>query len=376
MCKKIIMSLLALCCSMMLSGTAQMLSISSQSAVVIEADSGEVLFEKDAHTARPMASTTKLMTALVAAETLPLDKDITVSATAVAVEGSALGLRAGDSISLADLLTGLLLASGNDAANVTAQAVARDLPSFANKMNAKAAMLGMKDSRFVTPSGLDAEGHAASAYDMALLGRAVLQNDFLSKVCATKSTKILFGNPKREVWVSNHNRLLKMRADCIGMKTGFTKRAGKCLVSAAERDGVTVVAATLNGGDYWNDHIALHELAFSKLQRVTLPNVTLADVPVSGGVADTLQLSLPAIPQVTLNKEVAQDIQTTLLLPSFVVAPVAAGEKIGQVVYTLGERELARIPITAKTDIAAIPPLSFWEQLIENFTALLRWLVQ
>ena len=187
---------------------AEALPLSSASAVVMEAESGEVLYEKDAHTARPMASTTKLLTALLTAEALPLDRELTVPAAAVAVEGSALGLHAGDAITVSDLLTGLLLVSGNDAANTAALSVADSLPAFSDLMNAKAATLGMRDSHFVTPSGLDAAGHSASAYDMALLGRAVLQNDFLRQVCATKTTRVYFGAPKREVWVSNHNRLL------------------------------------------------------------------------------------------------------------------------------------------------------------------------
>ena len=300
MCKKTGIGLTLLFC-LSLPIAAEVPPLSSASAVVMEAESGEVLYEKDAHTARPMASTTKLLTALLTAETLPLDKELTVPAAAVAVEGSALGLRAGDAITVSDLLTGLLLVSGNDAANTAALSVADSLPAFSDLMNAKAATLGMRDSYFVTPSGLDAAGHGASAYDMALLGRAVLQNDFLRQVCATKTTRVYFGAPKREVWVSNHNRLLKLYDGCIGMKTGFTKRSGKCLVSAAEKNGVTVVAVTLNGGDYWNDHMKLYTHAFSLLERVQLPTAEMASLPAAGGMADEALLQMPTPPAVTLH---------------------------------------------------------------------------
>ena len=209
---------------------AQELPLSSVSAAVVEADSGKVLFTKDAHTTRPMASTTKLMTALVASERLPLDRLVKVSSVAVTVEGSSLGLRAGDTLSLSDLLTGLLLSSGNDAANVVAETVAGDNLAFAQLMNEKARILGMRNSGFVTPSGLDAQGHEASAYDMALLGRAVLQNVALRQICATKSAKITVS--ERDVWVTNHNRLLKLSADCIGLKTGFTKKSATPILNA------------------------------------------------------------------------------------------------------------------------------------------------
>ncbi len=351
---------------------AETLSLSSASAVVMEAESGEVLYEKDAHTPRPMASTTKLMTALLAAEALPLDKEIIVSAEAVAVEGSALGLRAGDTITLSDLLTGLLLASGNDAANVTAEAVAGDLPAFASLMNAKAAVLGMRNSGFVTPSGLDAEGHAASAYDMAILGRAVLQNDFLRQVCATKSAKVYFGNPKREVWVSNHNRLLKLSADCIGMKTGFTKKSGRCLVSAAVRDGVTVVAVTLNGGDYWNDHMKLYTYAFERLERVTPQAPTLQPLAVAGGVDTQVQLTTEQPRAITCKKGESENVEISVQLPPFLWAPIKAGETVGNVTYQYTKDYTVTLPITAASDVNARPPIAAGARFLKNCRHIYR----
>ncbi|MBP3381880.1 MAG: D-alanyl-D-alanine carboxypeptidase, partial [Clostridia bacterium] len=295
----------------------------------------------------------KLMTALVAAETVSTDTLVKVTPTAVAVEGSSLGLRAGDTLSMGDLLTGLLLSSGNDAANAVAETVAGDLPTFAQLMNSKAAALGMQNSTFVTPSGLDAAGHAASAYDMALLGRAVLQNDFLRQVCSTKSTKITVS--ERDVWVTNHNRLLKLSADCIGMKTGFTKKAGRCLVSAATRDGVTIVVATLNGGDYWNDHLKLYEYAFSRLESITPKMPNLPHLNVAGGVSGTVALSTVSPPAVTVNKGATVDIQVQL--PAFLWAPVTAGDAVGWVTYRVGDVEI-RYPVTAGETVTARPRMS------------------
>lgn len=371
MYKKIVCGLVV-CALLVTPVAAQEIVLSSASAVVMEADSGTVLYEKDPHVARPMASTTKLMTALLAAEQLPLDTEITVSAEAVAVEGSALGLRAGDTIALSDLLIGLLLASGNDAANVTAEAVAGDLAAFASLMNAKAAALGMQDSGFVTPSGLDAEGHAASAYDMALLGCTVLKNAFLKQVCATKSAKIAFGNPKRDVWVSNHNRLLKMSAQCIGMKTGFTKKSGRCLVSAAEQDGMTVVVATLNGGDYWNDHLKLYAHAFSQLERVQLSPPTIPPLDIAGGVSQQVAVSTAVPEAVTLRKKDADAAHVTVQLPAFLWAPVKEGDTVGTVTYHYTAEKEIVLPIVAEKTVDMRPRATVIQRFCKHFTEIVR----
>ncbi len=360
MCKRIVFSLLILFSAVM-PIRAEEVPLSSLSAVVLEADSGNVVFQKDPHTPRSMASTTKLMTALVAAEMLPADTPVKVSSAAVAVEGSSLGLRAGDTLSMGDLLTGLLLSSGNDAANVVAETVAGDTPAFAQLMNSKAAALGMQNSGFVTPSGLDAEGHAASAYDMALLGRAVLQNDFLREVCATKSTKITVS--ERDVWVTNHNRLLKLSKDCIGLKTGFTKKAGRCLVSAATRDGVTVVVATLNGGDYWNDHLKLYEYAFSRLESVTPKTPALPPMHVAGGTESMLPLVTAQPSAVTVKK--GETVAAKVQLPAFLWAPVYAGETVGWITYRVGDTEMT-LPVTAGKTVSARPRLSAGARFLKN----------
>ena len=255
-------------------------TVSSLSAVVYEPQSGRVLYEKDGRTARPMASTTKLMTALLATELLDMESIVQVPSGAVPVEGTQLGLAVGESISVRDLLAGLLLSSGNDAANALALLMDDSLPAFAQRMNARAAALGMTDSLFVTPSGLDQGGHSASARDMALLGAAVLQKPSAAELCAAKTATVTIGG--RRMTISNHNKLLRLYEGCIGLKTGFTKKSGRCLVSAATQNGVTLVIATLNGGDYWNDHMALYKYAFSLVRQEPLSPPILPPVAVAG----------------------------------------------------------------------------------------------
>lgn len=333
--------------------------ISSLSAVVYEPESGTVLYEKDSRTPRPMASTTKLMTALLAAQTLSPDAAVTVPAGAVPVEGSQIGLAAGDETTVRDLLAGLLLASGNDTANALALLMADSLPAFAEKMNAQAAALGMTDSTFVTPSGLDAEGHRASARDMALLGAAVLEQPLLAQLCASLSQTVTVGG--RRMTLSNHNKLLKLYDGCIGLKTGFTKKSGRCLVSAARKNGVTLIIATLNGGDYWNDHIALYDYAFSLVHRQPLPAAAPAECPVAGGTADAVPLETDPLPEVILRQ--GESVTAAAELPRFLWAPVEAGQVVGQVRYTAGDRLLATVELRAAQSVPARPMPGFWARL-------------
>ena len=331
-------------------------SLSSLSAVLYEPESGRVLYEKDAHTPRPMASTTKLMTALLAMENAAPDQN--------------LGLREGDNISMLDLVTGLLLESGNDAANTIALTVSGSLPAFAEKMNQKAKELGMKDSVFVTPSGLDQGGHSSSAYDMALLGAAVMRNPALAAICAKKSAVIELGNPKHKATVVNHNKLLNLYPYAVGMKTGFTKKSGKCLVSSAKKDGVTLVAVTLNGGDYWNDHIKLFDYGFSQVEAVQLEAPCLPDIAVTGGCTSRVQPRMEKPPAVTLLKGEKEK------LVAFEWAPVAAGQLLGSVRYLVGDRELCRLPVTAAYTVDARPVAGYKDQAKRWFMKLLRELLR
>lgn len=337
-------------------------SLSSLSAVLYEPTSGRFLYEKDADTRRPMASTTKLMTALVAAERLPFDRVVTIPSQAVAVEGSSMGLRGGDNITVEHLLTGLLLSSGNDAANALALLTSGSLPAFAEQMNRKAATLGMVHTRFVTPSGLDEGDHGSTARDMALLGAAVLKEERLAAICKQKTAVIKLGDPMREATVSNHNRLLRLYPYTIGLKTGYTVKSGKCLVSAAQKDGVTLIAVTLNGGDYWNDHMALYEYGFSKTAAIPLPTPTLPDVAVAGGTSQAVTVTVEPPASVVLLKEEQAQVACHLQLPTFVWAPVTVGDPIGRVIYTVGDRVIAETAITAAKTVDARTPWTGFER--------------
>ena len=347
-------------------------SISSLSAVVYEPESGLVLYEKDPDTPRPMASTTKLMTALLAAERLDPEEMVTVPAAALPVEGSQVGLAVGDTLTVRDLLTGLLLASGNDTANVLACHMAGSLSAFADRMNERATALGMTSSRFVTPSGLDEGGHSASAWDMALLGAAVLEQPLLAELCASKTAPMHIGD--RRITLSNHNKLLKLLPDCVGLKTGFTKKSGRCLVSAVRRNGITLVVATLNGGDYWNDHIALYDYGFSLVTRQPVPDTLPDSCPVAGGIAGQVTLTAD-LPKDVVTR-IGEDVTLQVELPHFVWAPIGVGDILGTVRCRVGEHTEIQVPLTAAEDVAARPLPSAWEQILRRYRQLLQALLE
>ncbi len=354
------------------SATDKGFSLSAQSAVLYEPESGRFLYEKQADKPRAMASTTKLMTALVAAEILPLEREVTIPEQAVYVEGTALGLRGGDAITVNDLMIGMLLSSGNDAANALALLCSGSLPAFSKRMNEKAKMLGMTNSYFVTPSGLDEGEHASTARDMALLGAAVLKVPALAQICAMQKATVRFGNPKRAVTIKNHNRLLSLYPETIGLKTGFTKKAGRCLVSAAKRDGVTLVAVTLQAPDDWNDHIALFEYGFSKVSAVEPSLPILPLLSVAGGEGDKVSLAVNSPkPMVLLNEE-RKKLSVSLNLPAFVWAPVSSGQTVGTVVYQMNGQVVQTIPIIAKNTVLVRSQKPFFQKWIEYITLLLK----
>ena len=330
--------------------------VSSLSAVLYEPSSGRFLYEKDADACRPMASTTKLMTALVATEYLSLDQVVTVPPEAVLVEGSSMGLRGGDTLSVRDLMAGLLLASGNDAANALALLSCGSLSAFAERMNQKAVALGMNNTVFVTPSGLDEGDHHSTARDMALLGAAVLQNPSLAALCASRTVTIHKNDAEQTATLSNHNRLLRLYPDAVGLKTGYTTKSGKCLVSAARRNGVTLVAVTLNGGDYWNDHIALYDYGFSVATAVTPTAPVLPSLSVAGGQTAAVELTT-ATPSATVLLD-GERVSCEVTLPSFVWAPVTQGDAVGTVTYTVGDRVIEEVTITAAESVKTRPPLT------------------
>lgn len=303
--------------------------ISASSAVVINADTKEIIFEKNASDKKSMASTTKIMTSILAIESGRLGDRVTVTDDAL-TEGSSVGLKTGYVLTLESLVYGMMLESGNDAANVCALHLGGTFEDFAVLMNSKAKKLGMDNTNFVTPSGLDDEKHYSTAYDMALLGAYSIKNPVFREICSDKSQKITLIEPEMSVTFSNHNRLLGSCEGVFGIKTGFTKKSGRCLVSACERNGATLVCVTLNAGDDWNDHAKLYDLSFSELNRSTISFSAFSEVTVYGGKETKAKIYADEYVYHFLESD---GITEQIILPEIIYAPVKKNEIIGRVNY-------------------------------------------
>ncbi len=342
------------------------LSLSAVSAVLIEAETGTVLYAKNCDEQRSMASTTKIMTAILTIEAGDLDRDFTVDPYAIMVEGTSMGLREGDIVSRRDLLYGILLPSGNDAANAAAVSVSGSSSEFVAKMNKKAEELGLKNTHFVTPSGLDAEGHYTTARDLANLTAYAMKNELFREIVKCKSKQVEFGNPSYKRTLYNSNKMLSRYDGAIGVKTGFTDNARRCLVSAAERGGTTLIAVTLNAGDDWNDHTKMLDYGFTQVKSYPLETGCSAKVAVAGtgkriGVyADTAELSL--------KPEQRQKLERRVLLPRIVYGEVKKGDKLGSLEFFLNGERVKSVALYAAEDVAEESgKLSFWQKLLKTF---------
>ncbi len=328
---------------------AMALSVSAKGAVVINGDTGEIIFSQNEKARLPMASTTKIMTGLLLCEYGNLEKEITVTDQMVRVEGSSMGLLPGDKVTLRDLLYGLMLASGNDAANTIAIVVGETVENFAVMMNSKAQEIGLKNTNFVTPSGLDDENHYTTAYDLALLTKYAMQNETFAAAVGCQSATLCYGNPPYRRTLTNHNKLLKMVDGCVGVKTGFTKKSGRCLVSAVKRNGKFVIAVTLNDPNDWDDHKQMLEYGLSTIKQTEIsPQNTRYEIPVISGEKQSI---LVAIPPFLINSTETDGFSCEVYLPCFVYAPVKKGEILGKAVYKQNGNIIAENQILATDDI-------------------------
>lgn len=329
---------------------------SSLCSVVIEAESGDVVFEKNAHERRGPASTTKIMTALVALENGRTDDVVKIDPRAAGTEGSSAYLCAGEEVPLSDLLYAMMLGSANDAAAAIAYHIGGSIEGFAEMMNARAEKMGLSDTHFENPHGLDGEGHYTTAYDLAMIAREALKNEKFGKIASTRTKAVkLSGGSVTRVF-KNHNRLLFEYDDIIGVKTGFTKKCGRTLVSAAERDGVTVICVTLCDGDDWRDHRKLLSAGLELYERVTLCEKGGEEkiVHVCGGEKTSVGVCCGEELSVTLPKSRGRTESVTELSP-FVYAGFEKGDTLGFVSYYLDGKRIGRAALVAMEGSAVKP---------------------
>ena len=320
--------------------------VSAKAAVVYNGATGEVIYEKSADERLPMASTTKIMSALIVLEQNGLDDRFIVDSEAVKTEGSSMGLQEGDEVSLRDLACGMLLPSGNDAANAAAVRVSGSVEKFVALMNERAELMGLADTHFVTPSGLDdyTDEHYSTAMDMAMLASQAMQNTNFREICGLKKVQLSFGHPPFERWLINTNKLLD-REGITGIKTGFTDKARRCLVSSCMREGCELICVTLNDPDDWNDHMKLYGYAFSKVQPRRI-SPSESKVHINSADGGELVCEVPDL-IMSMTEKAAQRVTEKVYIPQFVYAPVEKDEAVGKVVYELDGREIAERTIKA-----------------------------
>ena len=326
--------------------TARAVGTGASAAVLMEMETGRVLYEYNSHQPRLIASTTKLMTALVALESgRDLHAPIKVLPEWTGIEGSSVYLQPGEEITLESLLYGMLLRSGNDAAAAVAGCCGGQ-EEFTAAMNRKARELGMENSRFENPSGLDGTDHRSSAYDMALLARACLENEGLAKIVATKS--ITLGTRT----YTNHNKLLWRYEGCIGLKTGYTEKAGRTLVSAARREGMTLICVTLNDPDDWADHAALFDYGFSavSMEMTAKAGERVGALPVEGSLFPICPVVAKEDLKLCLHPGEETEREVVLDVPQL-SAPVPAGTQVGRLVFRVDGAEMGSVPLVTGMEL-------------------------
>ena len=350
-------------------------SVSAECAVLIDASDGAILYEKNAHIKKGMASTTKIMTALVAAEALSstLDTPYDTPEEAIGVEGSSIYLTEEDSLTPRQLIYALMLASANDAAEALAIISAGSVEAFAEMMNDRAEELELDDTNFVNPHGLYDEDHYTTAYELALITVEALCDPVLSEIAATYKTTIPQGDKEHGRVLVNHNKLLRLYDGAIGVKTGFTKKTGRCLVSAAERNGLVLIAVTLNAPDDWNDHIKLLDFGFENYEAVTIYEAGefIYHQSVVGGKESYVVLSNSEPITFTLPKYKKSITRRVFLTGRFCYAPIKSGSVYGEIVCTANEKT-ARSPLVALYSVEKAQRKGFWDTIISFFADIFK----
>lgn len=334
-------------------------AISARSAILLDSATGRILYEKDIDRKSFIASTTKIMTALVVCEHCNVLDRVKIPKEAVGIEGSSIYLQEGEILTVQELLYGLMLHSGNDAAVALAIYCGGTVEGFAELMNDKARALGLTQTHFSNPNGLDAEDHYSTAKDLAALASYAMENPIFAKIVSTKTVRI------GDRYLRNHNKLLWQLEGADGVKTGYTRAAGRILVSSANRQGRRLVAATISAPDDWQDHLTLMEQGFSQFRerRIIEEGTVLGSVEIAGGIDNSVELI--AAESFSYPMMCSECVEITLPTPGFVYAPVVYGQKAGFARIYLDNQCIGQVPVYFGQTVEQQPQQekSFWNRL-------------
>lgn len=361
--------LLALLAALLLpaSALAQPVSTSAKACIVVDAASGRSLLEHNADAPLPMASTTKVMTALLAIELGNPEDSVTCSRKAFGVPGTSIYLSLGETLTLEQMLYGLLLSSGNDAAVAIAEHIGGSVEDFCRLMTQRAEQLGCRDTVFLTPHGLPCEGHHTTARDLALIAREAMQHQAFRTIVSTQRATIPWANHDYDRVLNNKNRLLSTYEGATGIKTGYTKAAGRCLVFGAERDGMEVIGVVLNCADWFTEAARLMDMAFDQYERCTLMNrgECLRTLPVAHAGGAEVGALLTADLSALVPRGALPDIEIDL--PQSLEAPVQAGQVIGEVCMRQAGQVLCAVPLVAEEDVCRDDFASRWQTFVQGW---------
>lgn len=346
--------------------------VSARNAILLDQLTGRILFEKNAHEKRKIASITKIMTAIIAIESGKLDEIVTVSNHAVGVEGSSIYLTKGEKIKLEDLVYGLMLRSGNDAAVAIAEHVGGSLEGFVFLMNEKAEQIGMKNTHFSNPHGLDDhEDHYSTAYDMALLTKYAMRNETYRKISGTKIHRAKSPDGSWYRTWKNKNRLLtELYQYCTGGKTGYTKKAKRTLVTTASKNGMELIAVTLNGPDDWNDHIAMYETAFSQYDYIKILSEGEIESIKDPAYKNKVYIKRDVIYPLTKKETEQIKVHFDLIKPKkkWRKNDREVPDIVGKVVIYLNEYPIQQLPVYFEHEVR---PSSLFDKFSELFLAIM-----
>ena len=340
-----------------ISAQGAQVAVTAPAAVLMEASTGQVLFEKGAHDRRACASITKVMTLLLTFEALEagelsLDQELTASAHAASMGGSDIWLEEGERMTVDDLLKATVIMSANDAAVVLAEAVSGSEEAFVARMNERARELGMEDTVFKNCNGLDEEGHLTSAYDVAVMSRALLAHEKIRDYTLTWMDSVRNG----ETQLVNTNKLIRSYQGITGLKTGTTGQAGSCISATAQREGMELIAVVLGAESTdlrFQDAKALLDYGFAGWKTVTPEAPYLGPAAVEGGMAQTVEVAAGEMPSLLLTAGEEAQVETVVQLEP-VKAPVEQGQELGRILCQVAGETVAQVPVTAKEGVEAV----------------------
>lgn len=349
--------------------------VTAKSAIVIEASTGKILFQKNAEEQRYPASTTKIMTLIVALEHGNLDDIVTTSANAANTEGSSLELTQGEQLTMLDLLYGIMLVSGNDATVAVAEHISGSVPGFARLMTEKARDIGANNTSFTNPNGLPDPNHYTTAHDLARITAYGYKNPVFEQIVSTKTKNLPWPVKDHDRELYNENRMLWLLDGANGVKTGYTELAGRCLVSGAQRNGIQLITVVLDSEHMWDDSIALLNYGFKQVSPQVVYNKgdILKTVRITNGKSGTLALKINSNLVAPVFTDNSDEFRTEIDAPSKMAAPVTVGQKVGVIRLKYKDTEIATADLVAGETVESKSLFGFlWGSVWSFFTFIVK----